>query len=119
MRSFTNTHIKTAVVLTSVLAAFMITVFSGPAAVNVEAQRSGASIYSQNCARCHGADGRAQTAKGRQTRAVDFTSDDWTPDTGHDSRLITRGKGSMPAFKTKLTTAEINSVVQYIRRFKR
>jgi mono/diheme cytochrome c family protein len=85
---------------------------------SVEAQRSGATVYSQNCARCHGADGRAQTTKGRQVKAVDFTSDDWTPDTDHDTRLINRGKGSMPGFKNKLTANEISAVVAYIRRFK-
>ena len=92
---------------------------SNTVAGRVEAQRSGAVIYSQNCARCHGVDGRAQTTKGRQTQAVDFTSDDWTPETGHDTRIVTRGKGSMPSFKSKLTPADINAVVQYIRRFKR
>jgi mono/diheme cytochrome c family protein len=77
-----------------------------------------AAIYSQNCARCHGTDGRAQTPKGRKLDAVDFTSGDWTPDTGHDTRIVTRGKGSMPAFGNKLTPAQISAVVQYIRRFK-
>jgi len=81
-------------------------------------QRGGAAIYLQNCARCHGTDGRAQTPKGRKVDAVDLTSDDWTPDTGHDTRIVTRGKGSMPAFGNKLTSAQISAVVQYIRRFK-
>src|SRR5439155_10758302 len=47
-------------------------------------QKGAAAVYSQNCARCHGSDGRAQTAKGRQIKAVDLTSDDWSPDPGHD-----------------------------------
>jgi mono/diheme cytochrome c family protein len=87
-------------------------------ATAVEAQRGGAAVYSQNCARCHGADGRAQTSKGRQTDAVDLTSDDWTPDTEHDIRIVNNGKKSMPAFKRRLTPAQISAVVQYIRRFK-
>ena len=82
------------------------------------AQQGAAAIYSQNCARCHGTDGRAQTPKGRKVDAVDFTGDDWTPDTGHDTRIVTRGKGSMPAFGNKLSPAQISAVVQYIRRFK-
>jgi mono/diheme cytochrome c family protein len=82
------------------------------------AQRGAATIYLQNCARCHGTDGRAQTRKGRKVDAIDFTSGDWTPDTGHDTRIVTRGKGSMPAFGNKLTQAQISVVVQYIRRFK-
>lgn len=85
----------------------------------VEAQRSGSAIYAQNCARCHGTDGRAQTRKGREVDATDLTSDDWFPDAGRDTRIVTRGKGSMPAFGRRLTSAQIGSVVQYIRRFKR
>lgn len=80
--------------------------------------KGAAAIYSQNCARCHGTDGRAQTPKGRKVDAVDFTNGDWTPDTGHDTRVVTKGKGSMPAFGNKLTSAQISAVVQYIRRFK-
>jgi cytochrome c6 len=112
-------RIKAAVLLAAIVG-FAVFFFISPApADRVEAQRGGASVYSQNCARCHGADGRAQTQKGRQTKAVDFTSDDWTPDAAHDARRVTNGKGSMPPFKAKLTPAEINAVVQYIRRFKR
>jgi mono/diheme cytochrome c family protein len=112
-------RVKAAVLLATIFAALSLVFLSGASTRQVEAQRSGVSVYSQNCARCHGTDGRAQTAKGRKAKAVDFTSDDWTPDAGHDSRLVMRGKGSMPSFKGKLTTAEINAVVQYIRRFKR
>jgi mono/diheme cytochrome c family protein len=87
--------------------------------VTVEAQRGGSAIYAQNCARCHGADGRAQTPKGRETDAIDLTSDDWSPDAARDTRIVTRGKGSMPGFGRKLTPAQVSAVVQYIRRFKR
>jgi mono/diheme cytochrome c family protein len=88
------------------------------AVATVEAQRGGAAVYTQNCARCHGADGRAQTPKGRETDAIDLTSDDWSPDTARDTRIVTNGKKSMPSFRRKLTPAQISAVVQYIRRFK-
>lgn len=78
----------------------------------------GASVYAMSCARCHGADGRAQTAKGKQTGAVDLTSDEWEPDDVRDTRIVSKGKGKMPAFKPTLKPDEINSVVAYIRRFK-
>jgi mono/diheme cytochrome c family protein len=87
--------------------------------VTVEAQRGGATVYAQNCARCHGGDGRAQTPKGRETDAVDLTSDDWSPDTARDTRIVTNGKKSMPGFGRRLTPAQINLVVRYIRKFKR
>jgi cytochrome c6 len=83
-----------------------------------ESQRSGAAVYSQTCARCHGADGRGKTAKGRAVGASDLTSSEWVPDTARDTRIVTRGKEAMPAFKGKLKPAEIDAVVAYIRRFK-
>lgn len=111
--------IKAIILLTAFAGAASYFLFTTSPASQVEAQRGAGAIYAQHCSRCHGADGRAQTAKGRQTDAVDFTSGDWTPDTGHDTRLITNGKGSMPSFKKKLSAAQISSVAQYIRRFKR
>jgi len=81
-------------------------------------QRSGAAVFSQTCTRCHGADGRATTAKGKAVGATDFTSNKWTPNTERDTRIVTRGKEDMPSFKGKLTPAEIDAVVAYIRRFK-
>ena len=82
------------------------------------AQRSGAAVYAQMCARCHGSDGRANTAKGRSVSATDLRSSDWVPDVARDTRIVTRGKESMPAFKAKLKPVEIEAVVSYIRRFK-
>lgn len=81
-------------------------------------QSNGAAIYAASCARCHGADGRAQTAKGRQVGAVDLTSAEWEPDEVRDKRIITKGKGNMPAFGKKLKPAEIEAVAAYIRKFK-
>jgi len=83
------------------------------------AQRSGAAVFSQMCVRCHGSDGRANTAKGRAVGATDLTSNDWIPDTARDTRIVTRGKEDMPSFRNKLKPAEIEAVVSYIRRFKR
>ena len=82
-------------------------------------QRSGAAVYAQTCARCHGSDGRARTAKGKAVGATDLTSTAWLPDTARDTRIVRGGKEEMPAFKGKLKPAEIDAVVDYIRRFKR
>ncbi len=78
----------------------------------------GAAVYRRSCAVCHGADGRAQTKKGKQTGATDLTSEDWEPDEARDTRIVTQGKKDMPAFKRTLKPAQIKSVVAYIRRFK-
>jgi cbb3-type cytochrome c oxidase subunit III len=87
---------------------------SGPVAY--AGASGGAEIFAANCARCHGVDGRAKTAKGKRVGATDFTSD-WNKDQARGIRIITKGKGEMPAFKGKLSDAEIKAVFSYVTRF--
>ena len=85
---------------------------------NVVSAYSGpAEIYAAHCAKCHGADGRAKTAKGKRAGATDFTSDGNT-DEARGIRIITNGKSEMPSFKKKLTANEIRSVFNYVLRFR-
>ncbi len=85
---------------------------------NIVSAYSGPSqIYAAHCAKCHGADGRAKTAKGKRTGATDFTSD-WNRDEARGIRIINNGKSEMPSFKKKLTTDEIKSVFNYVLRFR-
>ncbi len=116
---------KTLLVLTTVAAAVFISAVAARSSMAGAAANpltppppgDGASIYAMSCARCHGTDGRAQTAKGKQTGAVDLTGEEWEPDDVRDTRIITKGKGKMPGFKQTLKPTEIKSVVAYIRRF--
>ncbi len=78
-----------------------------------------AQVYAASCAKCHGADGRARTAKGKRVGATDFTSSDWNADEARAIRIITNGKSEMPAFKGKLSANEIKSVFEYVLRFRR
>ena len=81
-------------------------------------QDSGADIYTASCAACHGADGRAKTGKGKRAGATDFTGE-WSSDEDRCLKLIAKGKGEMPAFKNKLTPAQIRSVFEYVLNFRR
>lgn len=79
-----------------------------------------ASLFNSQCAKCHGRDGRAKTTRGRQTHTRDLTTAEWQDDVS-DERLfnsISRGKGKMPAFK-KLSDAQIDSLVSYVRRLRK
>jgi mono/diheme cytochrome c family protein len=79
-----------------------------------------ASLFNSQCAKCHGRDGRAKTARGRKTHTRDITGADWHNDVS-DERIfnsISRGKGKMPAFK-KLSDAQIDSLVSYVRRLRK
>lgn len=125
MRFTLLTTTKTLLVLiTIVFGVLMMTVNTKSSSANaattplIPPPGDGASVYAMSCVRCHGADGRAQTAKGKQTGAVDLTSDEWEPNDVRDTRIISKGKGRMPAFKRTLKPEEINSVVAYIRKFK-
>jgi len=79
------------------------------------------STYHDKCASCHGKDGRGKTLKGKLSHARDLTSSEWQNDVT-DERIfnsISNGKGKMPSFKKKLTDAQIEELVAYVRHFKK
>ena len=81
-------------------------------------------LFRNNCARCHGSDGRGDTPLGHTYKTPDFTAQEWwrknSSITGSASliSIVSRGKGGMPAFGKKLKRTEIRSLVAYVRRFK-
>ena len=84
----------------------------------------GRTVFMQNCARCHGADGRAQTDLGQLYDAKDLTDAGWwRAEHITDRRLInsvTNGKkGGMPAYGKKLSRDDITAVVAFIKTLKK
>ena len=80
-----------------------------------------AAIYSRRCASCHGKDGRADTVKGKLRSARNLTDPQWQAEVS-DERIfnsIMNGKGKMPSYGKKITEAEINSLVSYVRGLKK
>jgi len=87
--------------------------FGSPAA---DGPASGRTLYIQNCSRCHGSNGRAQTALGRKLEAADLTSDDVQDmDDAKMIRVIKNGRTGMPGFGKKLNAAQIASIANYVR----
>jgi len=83
-------------------------------------ETNAAELFSKNCARCHGQDGRAKGFKAKAVGARNLTNAQWQ-DRASDERLfnsINNGKGKMPAYGKKLSEAEINSLVNYVRSLK-
>ena len=82
-------------------------------------------LFSSNCARCHGADGRGDTPLGHTYNAPDFTDAEWwrkhanITSTGSLLAIVSHGKGGMPAFRKKLKRTEIKLLVNYVRRFRK
>ena len=80
------------------------------------AQAPGADTYKAKCAMCHGADGLAATPMAKSMKILSFKDPSMVK--APDAQLIastTNGKGKMPAYKGKLTDAQIKDVVAYIR----
>jgi mono/diheme cytochrome c family protein len=80
------------------------------------AQSAGADTYKAKCQMCHAADGSGSTPAGKSMKVVAFSAPELVK--ASDADLIaatTNGKGKMPAYKTKLTDAQIKDVIAYIR----
>jgi cytochrome c6 len=79
-----------------------------------------AALYKAKCAMCHGADGLAATPVGKTMKVLSFKAPAMVSAT--DAQFIAstkNGKGKMPAYKEKLTDAQIKDVVAYIRTLQR
>jgi mono/diheme cytochrome c family protein len=75
-----------------------------------------AETYKAKCASCHGPDGSGQTAVGKSMKIRDLRSAEVQKQTDADlEKIITDGKGKMPAYKAKLSVADISSLVAYVR----
>ena len=80
--------------------------------VSEEATASRA-LYRAHCAVCHGNDGHSNTTRGRQTEADDISGTSDSVD--KIVRVISNGKGDMPGFKRKLSSAQIASIARYVK----
>ena len=71
-------------------------------------------LYKEYCAKCHGEDGKAQTPRGRQLNARDFTDAEWQAEEKDEEFIeaVTEGKDDMPPFGKKLTREQIESLVK-------
>ena len=77
--------------------------------------QDGAATYKAKCQMCHGATGMADTPAGKSTKARPFNDPDVMKMSDADLiNITTNGHGKMPAYKGKLTDAQIKDVVAYI-----
>ncbi len=81
-------------------------------------------LFRNNCARCHGGDGRGDTPLGHTYNTPNFTDAEWwqkhsnITSTRSLISIVTYGKGGMPAFGKKLTRTQIRLLVSHVRKFK-
>ena len=105
----------------ALMAATVVFAFSGNTTLaNAGSYARGQSAptsYAKYCITCHGRDGKAKTAKGRRNHARNLTEADWQRAVS-DERVfnsIANGRGKMPAFSKKMSDAEIDAMVSYVR----
>lgn len=78
--------------------------------------QTGADVYKAKCQMCHAADGSGNTPAGKAMKAVSFNSPQVVKKSDADLiAIVKNGRGKMPAFEGKLTDAQIEAVVAYIR----
>ncbi len=96
----------------ALLLAVLVLVITAP----TQAQDAGA-LFKAQCAVCHAPDGSGSGDMGKQLGVTDLRADAVQKQT--DAQLtdsITNGKGTkMPAYKGKITDAQIKGLVGYIR----
>lgn len=85
-----------------------------------ETAPDGAALYKAKCAMCHGPDGAGQTTMGKSLKLRNLGSAEVQKQTDAElTKMISDGKGKMPAYKAKISAAEITALVQHIRKFKK
>jgi cytochrome c6 len=84
-------------------------------------------VWMEHCARCHGADGTANTKIGKKLKLSDYSSatvqarmtDDEIFKATADGVFDDKGKERMPGYKEKLSEKEMRDLVKQVRAFKK
>ncbi len=81
-------------------------------------------LWTARCKSCHGPDGRAQTQMGKKEAIVDMSQPAWQKAQSNEDIREVIAEGSsrnkrMKPYKEKLTPQQIDSLVAYIRTFKK
>jgi copper transport protein len=82
---------------------------------------SGRVLYEQNCLVCHGETGygNGPAAASLRTKPYDLTVHALQHDDPYFLAVMGNGRGEMPTFRGKLTTADMLSLIQYMRQLAR
>jgi len=87
----------------------------GARAADPAAGRS--ELWTANCEKCHGADGKGDTEEGKKKGARDLSNAKWQKTISDDRmiRSVTRGRDKMPAFAKVLSEEQIRELIREVR----
>jgi mono/diheme cytochrome c family protein len=85
-------------------------------AVPAPAFQSVKSLYASKCAVCHGNDGAANTAKGKELKTRSFKSDEFKKMTDAKAmEVLMKGKGKMEGYEKTLGKEKLTQLLAYCR----
>jgi mono/diheme cytochrome c family protein len=101
--------------------ALPLVAWTAPVPAEAPAAKDLRLAYKTNCEQCHGPDGTAKDATGKQLKGQDFTDVKWRQNTKDEEMVKTIQKGrffglAMPSFKDILTKDEAQRMVTEIIR---
>ncbi len=83
----------------------------------------GPALFADNCASCHGLDGKARTPAGRKVRAKDLTvstlADADIQKQIREGKKDEHGRVAMPAFKETLSADEIAALIPVVKNLRK
>jgi cytochrome c6 len=80
----------------------------------------GGADFKAKCAACHGPNGAGDTTMGKNLKLKDLGSAEVQKQSDAElTAIISGGKAKMPAYKGKLTDAQITDLVKHIRTLKK
>jgi mono/diheme cytochrome c family protein len=99
---------------TRVLGAAVFALVAGYGVALYAGEEHPSALFKQYCAKCHGEDGKASTAKGKQLMARDFTDAEFQASKTDEKliKTVTEGDEDMPPFGKKLSAEQIEGLVK-------
>jgi cytochrome c6 len=92
----------------------------GTLALPGRAQADGGALFKAKCAACHGADGKGDTGMGKMFKIRDLGSPEVQKQSDEElTKIISDGKGKMPAYGKSLKEDQIKELVAFIRTLKK
>lgn len=90
------------------------------AAPAADAGADGAKQFKKSCAACHGADGRGSPAMAKMLKVkpetMNLLDEKVSAKTDEElAKTVMEGRGKMPAYKSKLSSAQLKEVLGYLR----